>query len=73
MRQRRQADAIAEWKTAVRLDPQLFDALYNLGLALEDAGRRDEARPYLERFVNEAPPGRYAQDIVKLRRLLADR
>ena len=73
MRQRRQADAIAEWKTAVRLDPHLFDALYNLGLALEDAGRRDEARPYLERFVKEAPPGRYAPDIVKLRRLLADR
>ncbi len=55
---------------AVRLDPRLFDALYNLGLALDDAGRGDEARPYLERFVNEAPPARYAPDIVQLRRLL---
>ena len=33
-----QADAIAAWKTAVRLDPRLFDALYNLGMAL-DRGR----------------------------------
>jgi tetratricopeptide (TPR) repeat protein len=71
MRQGRQADAIAAWKTAVLLDPRLFDALYNLGTALDDAGRRDEARPYLERFVSEAPPGRYGPDIVKLRRLLA--
>ena len=71
MRQGRQVDAIAAWKTAVRLDLRLFDALYNLGTALDDAGRRDEARPYLERFVNEAPHDRYGPDIVKLSRLLA--
>jgi len=71
MRQGRQADAMAAWKTAVRLDPRLFDALYNLGIALDDAGRREEARPYLERFVNEAPHDRYGPDIVKLKRLLA--
>jgi arylsulfatase A-like enzyme/Flp pilus assembly protein TadD len=73
MRQGRQADAIAAWKTAVGLDPGLFDALYNLGTALDDAGRRDEARPFLERFVNEAPHDRYGPDIVKLKRLLARR
>src|SRR6185295_5237319 len=50
MRQGRQADAIASWKTAVLLDPRLFDALYNLGTTLDGAGRRDEARPYLETF-----------------------
>jgi len=71
MRQGRTADAIAAWKTAVQLDATLFDALYNLGTALDDAGRRDEARPYLERFVSEAPPRRYGPDLVKLRRLLA--
>ena len=61
MRQGRKADAIAEWKTArASSNPRLFDALYNLGTVLYNAGRRDEARPYLERFVNEAPRGRYA-------------
>ncbi len=71
MRQGRQVDAIAAWKTAVRLDPRLFDALYNLGVALEEAGRKDEARPYLVRFVDEAPHDRYGPDIVKLKRILA--
>ena len=71
MRQGRQSDAIAAWKTAVRLDARLFDALYNLGVALEAAGRKDEARPYLVRFVEEAPHDRYGPDIVKLKRILA--
>ena len=46
----------------MRLDPHLYDALYNLGTVLYDSGRRDDARPYLQRFVNEAPPARYQQD-----------
>jgi tetratricopeptide repeat protein len=54
----------------VRLDARLFDALYNLAVALQDAGRRDEARPFLQRFVDEAPPARYGPDIAKLRRML---
>ena len=49
----------------------LFDALYNLATAIYDAGRRDEARPYLERFVRDAPGSRYGPDIAKLRALLA--
>jgi tetratricopeptide (TPR) repeat protein len=71
MRQRRQPDAIAHWKTAVQLDPRLYDALYNLGTVLHSIGRTDEARPYLERFVNAAPPFRYAADIARVRRMLA--
>jgi tetratricopeptide (TPR) repeat protein len=70
LRQGRKDEALAEWTEAVRLDPRLFDALYNLGTVLYDSGRRAEARPYLERFVNEAPPERYAADIAKLRGLL---
>ena len=65
MRQGRTVEAIAEWKAAVQLDPRLFDALYNLGTVLYRAGRRDEAQPYLERFVREAPRGRYAADIAE--------
>jgi len=73
LRQGRQEDAIEAWKTAVRLDPKLFDALYNLGTVLNKAGRREEGRPYLERFVNEAPPARYGPDIGKVKALLAAR
>ena len=73
LRQGRQEDAIEAWKTAVRLDPKLFDALYNLGTVLNKAGRREEGRPYLERFVNEAPPARYGPDIAKVKALLAAR
>ena len=73
LRQGRTADAIAEWTTALQLDPRLFDALYNVASTLYDAGRREEARPYLERFVREAPPARYGPDIARLRRLLVAR
>jgi arylsulfatase A-like enzyme/Tfp pilus assembly protein PilF len=71
MRQGRSSDAIASWKTALLFEPGLFDALYNLGVTLDDAGRRDEAQPYLERFIREAPPARYRADIARLRQRLA--
>jgi arylsulfatase A-like enzyme/Tfp pilus assembly protein PilF len=71
MRQGRLADATAEWKAALEIDPHLFDALYNLGTTLYGADRREEARPYIQRFVDEAPPARYASDIAKLRPLLS--
>jgi arylsulfatase A-like enzyme/tetratricopeptide (TPR) repeat protein len=64
-------EAIAHWRTAVELNPRLYDALFNLGLVLNGSGRREEARPYLQRFVDEAPPSRYGSDIAKLRALLA--
>ncbi len=62
--------AIDDFKRAVALDPRQYDALYNLGMALSDEGRPDEARPFLERFVRDAPPERYAQDIARLRAVL---
>jgi len=70
MRQGRTSDAIAEWQAALKANPQQWDALFNLGTVLYDAGRRDEARPYLERFVREAPRSRYAADIKKIETLL---
>src|SRR4051812_24256867 len=70
-REKRLDDAAAEWKAALQLNPRLFDALYNLGTSLYDAGRHDDARPYLQRFVKEAPRGRYGADIGKIERLLA--
>jgi arylsulfatase A-like enzyme/Flp pilus assembly protein TadD len=71
MRQRREAEALSHWQTALQLDPHLYDALYNVGISLWDAGRLDEARPYLDRFAREAPAGRYAADLVRVRNMLA--
>ncbi len=62
--------AIGQWKTAVALDRGNFDALFNLATELVNAGRLDEARPYLERFVAEAPPSDYAAEIRKISALL---
>ena len=64
------AAAIDALTHAVALDPRNFDALYTLGMALDAAGRRDEAKPYLERFLAEAPSPRYAADITNVRALL---
>jgi tetratricopeptide (TPR) repeat protein len=62
--------AIEHWKRAVALNPQAFDVLYNLGMTLLRMGRRDEAAPYLQRFVDQAPPYRYKADIDRVRGLL---
>ena len=70
-RQRRDADALAEWRLALDIEPKLYDALYNLGTTLWDSGRREDARPYLDRFVREAPPQRYSADVSRIRRMLA--
>ena len=71
LRQRREADAIAEWRLALEIEPKLYDALYNVGTTLWDTGHRDDARPFLDRFVRDAPPQRYGPDVARIRRMLA--
>ena len=71
MKSNRPDTAFDHWKRAVELAPQDFDALYNLATELESAGRRDEARPYLERFAREAPAAQYGPDIERVKRILA--
>ena len=70
MKTGRPDEAFAQWKRAVELSPNDFDALFNLSMELDAAGRHDEARPYLERFTREAPPAQYAPDIARARKLL---
>src|SRR6185295_2457866 len=65
------APAIADLTRALDLDPHLYDALYNLALALEASGRHAEARPQIERFVRDAPQPRYAREVAELTALLA--
>ena len=64
-RRDRRPDARARARSAA------VHVLYNLALALDSLGRRDEARPFMERFVREAPPQRYAPDIARFATLLA--
>ena len=63
-------EAFRHWKRAVELAPNDFDALFNLGLELDAAGRRDEARPFLDRFLREAPPAQYGPDLARVRKIL---
>jgi len=62
--------AFSEWKTAVATDPHNFDALFNLASELLNAGRMDEAQPYVKQFVATAPPALYGPDIERLRRAI---
>lgn len=63
--------ALDAWQKAVDLDPKLFDALYNLGMKAAAAGRPDQARRALERFLATAPAERYGRDLDKVRQALA--
>jgi len=70
LRSGRQQAAIDAWTRAVDLDPKDSDALFNLATELVNAGRVEDARPYLQRFVDTAPPAFYGEDIERLRALL---
>ena len=63
--------AIDAWRRAERLRPGDYDLLFNLGMLLADSERPADARPYLQRFVAEAPRGRYANDIAQVSDVLA--
>ena len=62
--------AIGDLTRALDLEPRQYTVLYNLALALDSVGRRDEARRAMERFVAEAPPRRYAPDLARFNTLL---
>lgn len=59
--------AIDAWRRAERLTPEDYDLLFNLGTVLADGDTPAEAVPYLDRFVREAPPARYAADLTRVR------
>ncbi len=63
-------EAIEHWKRAVALNPREWDTLFNLAEVLERRGRTAEARPYVERFVQGAPPAQYGPEIRRFRALL---
>jgi arylsulfatase A-like enzyme/Tfp pilus assembly protein PilF len=63
-------EAVERWKRAVALNPDDYQTLYNLGMQLWDSGHRDEARPYLEAYLHDAPRALEARDIDRVRKLL---
>jgi arylsulfatase A-like enzyme/cytochrome c-type biogenesis protein CcmH/NrfG len=63
-------NALAEWRKALDVDPSAYEALFNLGVTLVQQGRTAEARPYIERYLREAPPAE-AASAAQLRALLA--
>jgi len=63
-------EAVERWKRAVAFNPDDYQTLYNLGMQLWGSGRRDEARPYLEAYLHDAPRALEARDIARVRKLL---
>jgi tetratricopeptide (TPR) repeat protein len=47
---------VADFTKSLELDPTLADAYYNKALALETAGRQEEAREAYTAFIRYAPP-----------------
>lgn len=67
----RHREALESWQRAVALDPRQFEALLNLGTVALEQGERALGRRALERFVATAPPGLFAEDIRRARKLLS--
>ena len=59
--------AIEAWRRAIELNPSEFDALFNLATELINDRQPEAARPYVERFVQSAPPAAYGPDIARLK------
>jgi tetratricopeptide (TPR) repeat protein len=57
-------DAKAQFEQAVKLDPNMADAQYWLGMALVNGGDTAGAKPKFETYLKLAPTGQYA-DIAK--------
>ncbi len=72
--QRRADEAIQAWQRSVELDPGDLDVLFNLASVAARSGRRDVARPALERYVEAASApsfgDRFAADLEVARSLL---
>jgi tetratricopeptide (TPR) repeat protein len=64
--------AVTAWERCLEINPEQYDALYNIGRVAGQLGDWKKARTYLERFVATAPPRQYGKDIAEVRGVLAD-
>jgi tetratricopeptide (TPR) repeat protein len=54
-------EAKAKFEEAVKLDPNLADAHYWLGMSLVNEGKLPDAKPHFEQYLKLAPSGQYAE------------
>lgn len=66
------AKAIEAWEKCLEMNPEQYDALYNVGRVAGQMHEWKKARLALERFVATAPPKQYGRDIAEVRAVLAD-
>jgi len=71
-REGRLDEAVERWTRAAALDPSDYQTLFNLGSTLRRLGRGEDARPYLEAYLREAPAAGEARDIARVRAWLAE-
>ena len=64
--------AIETWERCLEINPDQYDALYNVGRVAGQIHDWKKARAALERFVATAPPRQYGKDIAEVRSVLAD-
>ncbi|MGH9366475.1 MAG: sulfatase-like hydrolase/transferase [Thermoanaerobaculia bacterium] len=64
--------AVEAWARCVEVDPEQYDALYNLGRVAGQVGNWELARRALERFAATAPPAKYRRDIADVKAVLAE-
>ncbi len=64
--------ALDAWARAVAIEPRLWDAQWNLGIQGAALGRKQAAKAALRSFVAGAPPERYAKDVERARKVLAE-
>src|SRR5947209_3085670 len=63
--------AFQAWQTAVDLQPNQWDTLWNLGTKAAQNGRPEQARQALERFVAGAPRRQYGDEVRQAHHYLA--
>ena len=64
--------AIDAWQRCLEINPEQYDALYNVGRVAGQVGDWKTARVALELFVAKAPPKQYGRDIAEVRAALQD-
>ncbi len=69
-REGRLPEAMEHWRRAVALNAGDYRTLFNLGSMLWGAGRKEEARPYLEAYLRAAPPALESRDLARVRAIL---
>jgi arylsulfatase A-like enzyme len=67
----RRQDAMDAFQRSVEINPENYDALFNLGFVAMQAREASVARRAFERFLAEAPRDAYAADLPKVRGWLA--